>query len=80
MAISYARKLRIYQEATVGEKLRLPKCWLADLIHSQMATGNFAKMAKDAIDNAKRLNRHNDAQLYINMLDQVGDYYAQRDR
>ncbi len=78
--MSYARKLRMDQEATVGEKLRLPKCWLADLIHSQMASGNFAKMAKDAIDNATRHGRHADKTLYTNMLDQVGDYYAQRDQ
>ena len=78
--MSYARKLRVYQEAAVGEKLRLPKCWLADLIHSQMSTGNFARMAKDAINNAKRENRGHDATVYTNMLDQVSDYYAQRDR
>ncbi len=61
----------------MGE-LKLPKCWLADLIHSQMATGNFAKMAKDAIDNAKAYKRHDDVTLYRNMLDQISDYYAQR--
>lgn len=56
---------------------KLPACFLADLIHSQMATGNFGKMARDAIENAKRLNRKADAELYQNMLGQVSDYYSQ---
>jgi hypothetical protein len=55
---------------------RLPACWLPDLIHSQMATGNFGKMARDAIAEAKRLNRHDDAKLYAHMLVQVQDYWA----
>ena len=58
---------------------RLPACFLADLIHAQMASGNFAKMAQDAIGNANRNNRHDDVTLYRNMLTQVSDYYSQSD-
>ena len=56
---------------------KLPACFLADLIHAQMSTGNFGRMARDAMDNARRLNRMDDAQLYSNMLMQVQDYFAQ---
>lgn len=55
---------------------KLPACWLPDLIHSQMATGNFGKMARDAIAEARRLNRHDDAKLYANMLTQIQDYWS----
>ena len=58
---------------------KLPACFLADLIRAQMATGNFAKMANDAIANADRCNRKDDVNLYRNMLMQVSDYYSQSD-
>lgn len=75
----YARKRRILERSgAVGEKAVLPKCWLADLIHSQMATGNFAKMARDAIDCATRANRKADVELYRNMQSQIADYYSER--
>jgi hypothetical protein len=76
---STSRKYRIHREADVPE-IRLPKCWLADLIHSQMATGNFGRMARDAIAMAQQHGRKADETLYRNMLDQIGDYWAQRDR
>lgn len=56
---------------------KMPSCWLADLIHSQMATGNFGKMARDAIDRAKSRNDQASVNLYNTMLDQVTDYYSQ---
>lgn len=56
---------------------KLPACFLADLIHAQMSTGNFGKMAREAIENARRFNRQDDADLYANMLQQVADYFAQ---
>jgi hypothetical protein len=74
---STSRKYRIHREADVPE-IRLPKCWLADLIHSQMATGNFGRMARDAIAMAQQHGRKADETLYKNMLDQIGDYWAQR--
>lgn len=77
--LSRAQK-RLILEAAVSEKLRLPKCWLADLIHSQMATGNFAKMANDAMIHARNNRRDGDVTLYRNLLDQVSDYWAQREQ
>lgn len=58
---------------------KLPACFLADLIHAQMATGNFAKMATDAIDRARSRNDMVSVNLYTNMLHQVSDYYSQSD-
>lgn len=74
---SLSRKHRIIREASMPET-KLPNCWLADLIHSQMATGNFGKMAADAIAMAEKHGRKADASLYRTMRDQIGDYWAQR--
>jgi hypothetical protein len=41
-----------------------------------MATGNFGKMARDAISAARSANRHDDVKLYTNMLSQIQDYWA----
>lgn len=71
-----ARKAAIV-EAAVPE-ISVPKCWLPDLIHSQMATGNFGKMARDAIAQATANRRPDDAKLYGVMLDQVQSYWADR--
>lgn len=59
----------------VGDKL--PARFLADLIHAQMSTGNFGKMARDAIAEAKRRNDKDAALLYSNLQQQVADYFAQ---
>lgn len=56
---------------------RLPACFLADLIHAQMSTGNFGKMASAAISWAKSKGKHDDAQLFANLQQQVADYFAQ---
>lgn len=60
----------------MADKLQVPHCWLPDLIHSQMATGSFAKMANDAIAKAIADKRPDDARMYRNMLDQISDYWA----
>jgi hypothetical protein len=59
----------------VAEKI--PACFLADLIHAQMSTGNFGKMASAAIAWAKHKGLHDDAALFANLQQQVADYYAQ---
>ena len=56
---------------------KLPACFLADLIHAQMSTGNFGKMASAAIAYARHHGRHEDAQLFANLQQQVADYFAQ---
>lgn len=53
-----------------------PRCWLSDLIHSQMATGNFGKMARDAVAKAMTDGRKADADLYAAMEAQIADYWA----
>ncbi len=58
---------------------KLPACFLADLIHAQMATGNFGKMAQDAIANARRRNDLGAVDLYNSMLGQIADYHSQSD-
>lgn len=73
--MTYARKRRIVG-AAMTDKLQVPTCWLPDLIHSQMATGNMAKAINDAIAKAFADHRPDDVRLYRNMLDQFCDYWA----
>lgn len=58
---------------------KLPACFLGDLIHALMARGRFGQMAEDAIVQAEKTGRKDQAALYRNMLVQVSDYYSQSD-
>lgn len=74
LPLSPARK-RILLEAAMSKGLRATRCWLPDLIHSQMATGNMARMAKDAMAKAYADKRTDDVTLYRNILEQISDYW-----
>lgn len=60
----------------VVPEIHVPHCWLVDLIHSQMSTGNFGKMARDAVAKARTDKRYADADLYAAMEAQIADYWA----
>jgi len=74
------RWIRRYFPVEVTEPPRpsIPQGWSDPIIHSWGQTGLFAKLAREAIANARHDKRFEDADLYRAMLDQFGDFCATR--
>ena len=78
MSLSRARKYALLEDA-VAETRRVPKCWLPDLIHSQMANGNFERIYTAAICWARHKKDEDSVRLFTHMHGQIVDYAAVMD-
>lgn len=61
---------------TVPDEPTIPVGWAAEIIDAWSRTGLIGEMARDAIANARRNNRMDDAHRYRLMLDQFMDWHA----